>query len=246
MIEIENLFSFSELSLNFIENFILKNQTPLKRCLMKNLKENLNLLAKENLNSILNLKLKIEYKKSKNEDTVLEFEKFFDLNIKLIKRVKRLKVQLINEIKDGKETIIFKGLLKLMKNMLFKFQLYSKTKFIDYLDCLIRYLNDYVVLIEFINFDEKINENTNNNALDLFENSKEFNHSTPKKNRKKIKDNCISRNRLKNSVFIVLLLIGVIYLFLKYFNSKSNEEEDESLKYKNLVGKVNLLAFLIK
>ena len=236
MIEIENLFCFSELSLNFIDNFIFENETPLKRCLMRNLKGNLHLLAKENLNSILNLKLKIEYKNSKNEETLLDFDKFFDLNIKLLKRVQRLKVQLINKGKDDKEIMMFRGLLKLMKNILFKFQIYSKTKLIDYLDCLIKYLNDYLILIELINFEDTKNENTNNNAIDIFEDPTEFKHSTPKKKRKKKEDNCNRSNYYANYVFIVFLLIGIVYLYLKFINISIQDYEEVDLK--NLVGTV--------
>ena len=204
---------------------------------MRNLKENLSLLAKENLDSSLNLKLQIEYKKSKNEEIAIEFEKFLTFTEKLIKRIKRLYVRLKNC--NPNENIVFLGLLKLIKNILIKFQTHAKTKLLDFLDNLIDSLNDFLILIEHISFENKKIDNTNNNASDnnLFDDSNEFKHSTPIKREKK--KNCFKYEKNQfptyyKSAFVALMFASFVYFLFKFTNSKS--EENEQLDFKNLVG----------
>jgi hypothetical protein len=255
MIEIENLFSLVELSLNFCDNY--KNdddyddnndeKKPLKDCLMQNYREKLALLAQENLNCILNYKLKLEYKISKNlvNNEEINLEKFLslnNLNLKLLKRMQRLNLEVRKkEEVVVKEKIFFKNILKLIKKFLFAYQILNENLLkgnddgkclLDLLDRFSSYLNDYLVLMDNVNFvdDGKSMDdgdcNINNNAR-YFDETK-FCKSL--KESKRLKNGFFNSNLCNFGVFLIGLLASG-YLFLKFLNSGNDK-----IDFKNLVG----------
>ena len=234
MIEFENLFSFIELELNFIENVIEEKDgqfSPLKTCLMKNLKENLTLLAKENLDSMLKLKLNYEYKLSERDEKIyIDLNLFLNLILKLLKRIKRLYVRISGNTNNNEALAI--TLLKLLKSVLVSLK--ANLNFIDLLDMIVKYFNDFLIIVNLISFDEETT-NVNNNAHRLDDH---FKHSTPIRKDKKDKKKAYLKNysSLCNKVFFVFFILTLFYFIIKYLNSLNANINGDDIDFNNLIG----------